>query len=348
MGFEDLLIHPETILNDVPTRFGSYQPSNFRHRYHGQVSVREALQLSLNIPAVAVLNKIGPGRLAARLRAAGVKLHWHSEQTEPGLPLVLGGVGTSLLDLMTLYAGLANEGKVRPLRFQPDRKNAKEELALLDGTASWYLRDILSDLPPPSSDVPQANQRTPRRIAYKTGTSYGFRDAWALGYDDSYTVGVWVGRPDGSPHPGHYGRNTAAPLLFQVFDLLPRSNTLPTPKPSPGSVLLVSRDELPERLQYFQSGSSLDQRAARSSPLQITFPVHGSTVALSDSTAVLPLQAIGGAKPLRWLVNGRPLEQPSALTRNILWPADGAGLMQLTVIDSNGHTAYADVWLSYP
>jgi penicillin-binding protein 1C len=181
-------------------------------------------------------------------------------------------------------------------------------------------------------------------IAHKTGTSYGFRDAWALGFDTDYTVGVWVGRPDGSPSPGHYGRNTAAPLLFRVFALLPEPTTRPAAPPA--SVLQVSRDQLPERLQYFRTRPATE--IVNTPPLTLTFPVAGSTVELPErdgALAELPLLAKGGVKPLRWLVNGRPLAA-DPWRRDAFWPPDGVGLARITVLDRAGQSASAEVWIS--
>lgn len=346
MGFEDRLIHPLTRINDVPTRFGHYQPSNFLHTYHGEVSVREALQQSLNIPAVAVLERVGPGRVAARLQQAGINLHWPAGQTDPGLPLVLGGVGMTLTDLTILYAALANDGRVRPLRYRQvttatdNAASDADGLPLLTPAAAWQLRDILRDTPPPVSAIPYTNQRTARRIGYKTGTSYGFRDAWAMGFDNRYTVGVWLGRPDGTPNPGQHGANTAAPLLFRVFDLLP-----PTPgsaDPAPAEVLQVSRNEqLPQTLRHLSTITSTAGQTGVE-PLRITFPVDSATIELN--TAQLPLVASGGRKPLQWLVNGRPVVS-SAFKRQTLWPVDGDGAVDITVLDSAGQSAAATVWL---
>ena len=343
LGFDDLLIHPETLIEDVPTRFGDYSPTNFRNTYAGQLTVREALQQSLNIPAVAVLDQVGPARLAARLREAGLPLHWSAAHSQPGLPLVLGGVGMTLEELVTLYAGFANGGVVAPLRFGPaDPEGPGQQL--LTETACWYLGDILRNAPAPQNVVGPASVARPRAIAHKTGTSYGFRDAWALGFDADYTVGVWVGRPDGSPSPGHYGRNTAAPLLFRVFDLLPES--MARPAAPPASVLQVSRDQLPERLRYFRTRPALEP--VHAPPLGITFPVAGSTVELPEragTLAELPLSAKGGVKPLRWLVNGRPLAA-DPWRREAFWPPDGEGLARITVLDQAGQTASAEVWIS--
>ena len=343
LGFDDLLIHPETLIEDVPTRFGDYSPTNFRNTYAGQLTVREALQQSLNIPAVAVLEQVGPARLAARLREVGLPLHWSAAHPQPGLPLALGGVGMTLEELVTLYAGFANGGVVAPLRFGPTDPEQPGQ-HLLSEAACWYLEDILRHGPIPQNAVGPASIARPRAIAHKTGTSYGFRDAWALGFDADYTVGAWVGRPDGSPSPGYYGRNTAAPLLFRVFDLLPEPAARTVAPPL--GVLQVGRDQLPERLRYFRTRPATDTISVPS--LALIFPVASSTVELPErggALAELPLAARGGVRPLRWLVNGRPLAT-DPWRRDAFWSPDGVGLARITVLDQTGQAASAEVWIS--
>ena len=343
-GFDDLLIHPETLIEDVPTRFGGYAPTNFHNTYAGQLTVREALQQSLNIPAVAVLEQVGPARVAARLREVGLPPHWSAAHPQPGLPLVLGGVGMTLEELVTLYVGFANGGMIAPLRLGPADPDPSGQ-PLLTETACWYLTEILRTAPTPGDVPTPTSVARPRPIAYKTGTSYGFRDAWALGFDADHTVGIWVGRPDGSPSPGHYGRNTAAPLLFRVFDLLPESTARPVAPPA--GVLQVSRDQLPERLRYFRTRPT--GATAGVPPLGITFPITGSTVELpgrDGALAELPLAARGGVKPLRWLVNGQPLAAAAPWRREAFWSPDGEGLARITVLDQVGQTASTEVWIS--
>lgn len=342
-GFDDLLIHPETLIEDTPTRFGDYSPTNFYNTYAGQLTVREALQQSLNIPAVAVLEQVGPARVAARLREVGLPLHWSAAHPQPGLPLVLGGVGMTLEELVTLYAGFANSGLVAPLRLSATAPDPPSQ-RLLTETACWYLTEILRSAPRPQNVVDLGNIAQPRAIAYKTGTSYGFRDAWALGFDADHTVGVWVGRPDGSPSPGHYGRNTAAPLLFRVFDLLPEAVSRPVAPPA--GALLTDREQLPERLRYFRTRPAVE--TVNAPPLSISFPVAGSTVELPSrdgQLADLPLSARGGVKPLHWLVNGQPLRPASPWRRETFWQPDGEGLARITVLDQAGQVVSTEVWV---
>jgi penicillin-binding protein 1C len=350
MGFEDRIILPETLIADLPTRFGDYVPTNFEGGYAGDVTVREALGRSLNIPAVAVLDRVGPVRFAARLRAAGTPLRFDDATVLPSLPIALGGGGLSLLDLARLYTALADGGVVSPLRWSPDDPppsdaGASREIALLDPAAAWYVTEILAGAPPPDAMVDPAGTRRGRRIAYKTGTSYGFRDAWAIGYDARHTIAVWVGRADGAPNPDRYGRNTAAPLLFRAFALLPPPvRDVVGPRPAGAPVMAASA--LPPRLRRL-STDALDlpppPGLGQAEPLVIGFPADGSEVERPRG-APLSLVARGGRRPLRWLVDGRPLAS-SPLRRDADWADPGAGQARITVIDAAGRTATARVWL---
>jgi penicillin-binding protein 1C len=347
LAFDDLLIHPETIVTDRPMRFGDYAPQNFDHRFHGELTAREALQLSLNLPAVALLDRVGPRRFADRFRSVGRPLHLPGAHAVPGLPIVLGGVGTSLEDLVALYAGVADGGTVRALRFTAEAPLAPAK-RLMSPVAAWYLTRILAETPPPPSWLAGANRSRAPLLAYKTGTSYGFRDAWAIGYTGDYTVGVWVGRPDGSFSPGRMGRDSAAPILFSVFDQLPLRQLPPAPAP-PGA-LLAANAELPAILQRFDARPAavrLDAPAASKEGPQIIFPVDGSTLALphgGQNLQSLPLEADGGALPLLWLVNGRRIDS-APFRRQAEWQPDGPGEARITVIDHAGRAASSEVWL---
>lgn len=348
MGFDRRLIHPQTIVNDAPTRFGGYQPENFLRVYHGEVSIETALQQSLNIPAVAVLDGVGAARFVAQLKRAGVEYRFKTDDGRPGLAIALGGGGISLFDLVTLYRGLANGGRVRPLARTADVA-IQPGARFMSPMAAWYLTRILEAAPPPDAKVAAQATRRPHPIAYKTGTSYGFRDAWAVGYDGGYTVGIWVGRADGTPSPGHYGRKTAAPILYRVFDLLPgsRSGAAGVANPSRPDAAIAARsaEDLPANLRRYVAGRSMFRTVkptqAQRKPLTITFPPNGSVVALEqgpDGTITLPLTADGGRKPLRWLVNGRPVASERH-RRQGAWRPDGPGFVRITVIDAEGRTA---------
>jgi penicillin-binding protein 1C len=347
LAFDDLLIHPETMVTDAPMRFGDYAPQNFDHRFHGEMTAREALQLSLNLPAVALLDRVGPARFAGLFRNVGLPLTFPDKQQAPGLPIVLGGVGTSLEDLVALYAGLADRGQVRALSFTAEAPPAPAH-KMMSPVAAWYLTRILSDTPPPPSWLAGGNRTKAPLVAYKTGTSYGFRDAWAIGYTADYTVGVWVGRPDGGFSTGRMGRDAAAPILFAVFDQLPMRVTPPA-LPPPGA-LVASNGELPATLRRFDAGSEpfgLPRAAANREGPQIVFPVNGSTLAMrrqDQGLQSLSLDAAGGALPLTWLVNGRRVDS-APFRRQAQWLPDGPGQVRITVIDGAGRAASSAVWL---
>ena len=341
MGFDDGIIHPETIIADVPTRFGDYQPENFRRVYHGEVSVRVALQQSYNVPAVKVLDRVGPGRLAARLRQAGARLTFDAGRARPGLPLALGGVGISLQDLTMLFTGLANGGLVGPLSSRARvADNAPAGRPMVSPAAAYAIARILEDAPPPADFVAGRNTRRARKIAYKTGTSYGFRDAWSVGFDGTHTIGVWVGRPDGTPSPDRYGRNTAAPILFRAFGLTP-TGPGPAPGNAPPGVVLAANGDLPMHLRRFEKVAA--SGLAAPNPLSIAFPPAGAVVELERKREgsgydALPLAAAGGRKPLKWLVNGRPIAS-NPYRRQARWTPDGEGFVRITVIDVDGRVA---------
>jgi penicillin-binding protein 1C len=202
----------------------------------------------------------------------------------------------------------------------------------------------LEDAPPPPGIVPWRHRAHGSLIAFKTGTSYGFRDAWAIGYDASFTVGVWVGRPDGTFSPGRLGREAAAPILFEVFDRL-GPGTAPSER-MPEGVLLATTAQLPANLQRFDKPDLMRLADSKSGPA-IVFPADGTTLELSGADGVLetlPLKAAGGEMPLLWLVNGQPIAA-SPFRRQTQWLPDGAGLARVTVIDRAGRAATAEVWV---
>jgi len=349
LAFDDLIVHPETIVVDRPMRFADYAPENFDKHYRGELTAREALQLSLNLPVVALLNRMGPMRLVGTLEAAGTPLRL-PDTAAPGLPIVLGGAGITLADLVTLYAGLADGGTVRPLRYG-EASPAGDPVPIMQPAAAWYLTRILVDTPPPPGMLASGNRKFGRKVAYKTGTSYGFRDAWALGYDDTYTVGVWVGRPDGTFSPGRMGRDAAAPVLFDVFDMLPRAQgtrSVSFETTPPAGAIQASNADLPLALRRFDPGpSALDAALAAGDRPRIAFPADGATVDLTSGSGIvepLLLRADGGRMPLLWLVNGN-LVASSPFKRQAQFQPDGAGATRITVIDRTGASASIDVWI---
>ncbi len=344
MAFGELVVHPETIIIDQPMRFGEWAPENFDHLFRGEISAREALQLSLNLPAVTLMDAIGAPRFAQKLADAGFPLHLPKDAGRPGLPIALGGVGVSLEEMVALYAAFSEQGTARSLQFIKGGQAATAK-PLIGKVGSYYVTRILEDTPPPASWLASVNRRQASRIAYKTGTSYGYRDAWAIGYTQDYTIGVWVGRPDGSFSGGRMGRDAAAPLLFEAFDQLPPSQSA-LPGIPPEGVLLVGNTSLPANMQRYDVGPVVSSIGRSQNRLRISFPLDGSTVPLTENDVVMPfvLKAEGGNLPLRWLVNGKPVSSPPYL-RQAQWEPDGKGAQRVTVIDSGGRSASAEVWL---
>ena len=216
LAMDEGLIHSESLLQDVPRRYGDYKPGNFAEGFIGPVSVSEALSMSLNLPAVQLIEAYGAKRFYGELNGAGVKLRLPAG-VMPNLAVILGGVGTSLEDLVVGYSAFVREGKVAQLRFKPT--DPLQERRLFSAGAAWIIQRILSGQTEPDRD-----QRAPlvRRnsLAWKTGTSYGFRDAWVVAMGPKYLVGIWIGRPDGTPVPGQFGVASAVPLLLQTHDLV--------------------------------------------------------------------------------------------------------------------------------
>ncbi len=221
MALDDGLIHSESLLVDAPQSFGGYRPGNFDDAFNGPVGAASALRLSLNVPSVDLLDRVGPARFAARLGNAGINLRF-PHGSAPNLALILGGTGARLEDLVGAFAALNREGIAGRVRYTAD--DPRIERRLISAGAAWIVRDILQSNPRPGygSGTFDTGSRPP--VAWKTGTSYGYRDAWAIGSTQRYTVGVWVGRPDGTPLPGQYGAITALPLMFEVIDSLPRQS----------------------------------------------------------------------------------------------------------------------------
>jgi penicillin-binding protein 1C len=330
LAFEAGLAHPDTLIEDRPARFGLYTPKNFDQDWHGTVTIRMALAQSLNIPAVKVLDALGPPKLYGRLQNAGV-LPTLPKGSEPTLAIALGGLGLKLTDLATLYASLARGGETVALKVRrdepgPTRKPAAQPL--LSPVAAWYVTDILRNAPAP------ANAK-PGEIAYKTGTSYGFRDAWAAGYDGRYAIAVWVGRPDGAATPGLAGRTAAAPLLFDAFA---RLSTRRAPLPSaPAGALQVAAHDLPPPLKRFrEAGEGGVAQAYLEPAVQIAFPPDRAELELEEGDgAAIVVKAEGGALPLTWVVDGVPVET-DPMRREAALPAGSRGFYRLSVIDAKG------------
>ncbi len=350
MGFEGLIVHPATIVRDTPQRFEEYAPRNFDGAFHGDMTVAEALQLSLNLPAVALLSQIGPVAFDSRLMQAGVTLAFDRSEGRAALPIALGGVGITLEQMTYLYGAFGNHGDVVPLHRMKEDADAPRQ-AFLQPAAAWYVRDILHNTPTPSGFADLAGG-TDGPLAYKTGTSYGQRDAWAMGLTDHYTLGFWVGRADGQPCPNCVGIRAAAPLLIRATGLLPRAQAKTAMQSPPAGVLHVtSAEQLPPVLQRFglrPKGSIAPPPATTRSaelPLQLRFPIDGTIVEIAEGTTILPLKAEGGVRPLIWFVNGAVVPS-DPLQRENSWPISSPGFVHVTVKDATGASVSAEAFLS--
>jgi penicillin-binding protein 1C len=339
VAFDDLSLHPGTLMTDMPQRFGDWLPRNFDHDFHGVLTAREALQRSLNVPAVQALERVGPVRFVALLQQAGARLAFPPGGDEPGLPLALGGVGIRLGDLAMLYAALADGGKVLPLSVLANEP-VPEPRRLVGEAAARAVIDVLEGSPAPDGIATGSAVARARRIAFKTGTSFGFRDAWTVGSSVDYTVAVWVGRADGAPRPGEMGRTAAAPILFRTFDLLPPDRSA-RPAPSQPDHALFHRNPPPALARLAPAGEAVTTTGGRTDPLRILFPPDGATVeSLEDG---IGLNAVGGRAPYRWVADGKPLDAGSTF-----WRPDGDGFTRLVVIDAEGRRAAAGIRVATP
>src|SRR5271154_5721952 len=336
LAFEQGLAHPETVLFDRPARYGAYAPQNFDLGYRGTVTARKALQMSLNLPAIEVLADVGPASFLARLHGAGAEIALPKD-TPIGLAIGLGGLGISLVDIARLYSGLARGGEA-PALFE--RLDGASPIIgpkrVTDPVAAFYIADILRGAPPPDNSLS-------RRIAFKTGTSYGFRDALAIGFDRGTTIAVWIGRPDNGPTPGLIGRQAAAPILFDAFERLGRNVQLI--RPPKGVLRVATSADLPPPLRHLRSDAPKSMAATAATALKIAFPPDGARVDLGlkeGARGELSLKALGGALPLTWFVNGAPVGEPDS-RRQSAWRPDGAGFARGAGVDARGAAGFARV-----
>lgn len=232
------LFLPQSLVPDVPTMLSGYRPENFNEQYDGVVSTQQALVRSLNVPIIRMLQAYGLEKFHFQLQKLGFKAI-NQSATHYGLPLALGGAEVSLEELVSVYASLARtvnhfadqSGQYNPADFKSihflktatdkEQITLQEQAPYFKASSLWLMLEAMKAVERPTSEGSWETFQSSRTIAWKTGTSFGFRDAWAIGLDSKYIVGVWVGNADGEGRPGLVGVKAAAPILFDVFKLLP-------------------------------------------------------------------------------------------------------------------------------
>jgi penicillin-binding protein 1C len=331
MAFDDRTLHPDTLVEDVPVRFRDWLPRNFDRDHQGAVTVRRALQQSLNVPAVLAMEKVGPQRFLSTLRTAGVAPGLPPGDSGNSLGIALGSATVSPLEMAGLYAGLANGGSFAPPIVRRDRPGPAP-VRLIGPTAAWYVAEVLADAPLPEGFASLPVALRDRRIAYKTGTSAGFRDAWAATYSANWTVVVWVGHADGTPRPGQLGRLAALPVALKAFSRLPAEDNRATPPP-PDVLRVASHRELPPRMRTL--APTVESPGENRGGPRIAYPPADARIELGAREAV-PLSALGGEGRLRWLVDGRPLDSAR-------WVPDGPGQARVAVVDEAGRSTSVTV-----
>ena len=214
LALDQGLLHPHTIVADMPTSFGSYNPENFDSRFLGPITVQEALIRSRNIPALNTAAKLKQLSLYGFLQQAGIS--GLKPEQHYGLSLALGGGEVTMLELAQLYAMLPNQGQLRPVHFRVDQKaTVASEKALLSPASAFITLDMLSNNPRPDS-----KRLAYPKVAWKTGTSWGFKDAWSVGIAGNYVLAVWVGNFDNQGNTAFTGIKAAGSLFFSLIDSL--------------------------------------------------------------------------------------------------------------------------------
>lgn len=327
LAFDDGQALPDTFIEDLPARFNTYRPENFDRNFRGMVRISDALQHSLNVPAVLALDRIGPDRFASALRLSGIDVTvYGGAEKNAGLALALGGAGMTLRDLTRLYGALGHDGRVPTLKWiETDVDDLTTSPMFFSSASAAEITRILQSGPTPEGRMPARLTADAPEIAFKTGTSYGFRDAWAGGYARGHAVVVWVGRADGAPRPGETGRTAALPILFDVFDRVDTALDLDgdaasrleandTPTPRQALTAFQADDAPPVILFPPEDASLLRRRASHPSP---GFVLSGR-----------------GSSNLAWFVDGIPVPEDDAGAA--VWTPPSDGFFTVSAVDRTG------------
>jgi len=326
LGFEKHFIHPNSVIVDQETLFGDYMPHNFSYKYSGEVSVAYALKQSLNIPAVKVLQKIGVEDFLSRLRSyvQGIYI----PKNRASLPIALGGVGLSLWSLTDLYVGLANGGEALPIHYLLADESLKKR-RLIDAKSSKMTTAILREVTPPRGFINRNNM-----IAYKTGTSYGYRDNWSIAYTKEYTIALWAGKPSNATQFKRTGRMVAAPLVYEAFALLEsihRVNSWQWQSNYLG-------DNVPVGLKYFDKRELENAREK----LSLIYPQDNSrfkNAGCGDTLVEFKIKQ--GTPPYSWYID----DMSRDINKTAITLPFGRGAHTITIIDSRGETIHRNIWV---
>jgi penicillin-binding protein 1C len=334
LAFDDGLAAPETLIEDLPARFAHYRPENFDRSFRGEVTIADALQHSLNVPAVRVLDQVGAARFASVLDHAGARPQIPGAlDGASGLAVALGGLGLSAQDLAVVYAALGDGGRARPLSWLEDdtRRDDGAPARLMSAESANDILDVLYGSPAPPGRMPAHLSQSAPDIAYKTGTSYGFRDAWAVGVSGGYAVVIWTGRPDGAPRAGVTGRSAALPALFDLVDAIARTDP-------------QFQAQRPVR-EVGQTPSALSRFARDGEPPVILFPPEDAELWAEHEGRGFVLSARGEGE-LDWYVDGLPVDRDAG--GSPLFAPQGPGFYTLAVVDGTGRTTRTTVQVRMP
>ncbi len=335
LAFDDGTAAPSTRIADLPKRFAAYQPENFDRLFRGDVRVSEALQHSLNVPAVLTLDRIGPQRFAAALTLAGAYPRISgAAQKEPGLALALGGAGLTAQELAVLYAALGDGGIAKPLVWDSDQiESRRNGYRLMSADSAEKILKILRETPAPAGRMPGRLTANAPQVAFKTGTSYGYRDAWAAGVSGDYAIVIWVGRADGAPRPGETGRKAALPLLFEVADRA--AHHLGETGSSKSRLM---SETLPDAI------GALAEFEGEAKPPEILFPPRDAELWAGqvDGKPARPFVFAGrGDTALRWYVDGEPVGLDDGGLPS--WQPNSAGFYRVSAVDTLGQSTSVGV-----
>ena len=335
LAFDDGSAAPSTRIADLPKRFAAYQPENFDRLFRGDVRVSEALQHSLNVPAVLTLDRVGPQRFAAALTLAGAHPRISGAATkEPGLALALGGAGLTAQELAILYAALGDGGRAKPLLWDADQLDEEaSHYRLMSADSAEKILKILRETPTPEGRMPGRLTANAPQVAFKTGTSYGYRDAWAAGVAGDYAIVVWVGRADGAPRPGQTGRLAALPLLFETADRAAHHLG------ESGS----SKSRLMSEVQPDARGALMSFDGTGKPP-EILFPPRAAELwaGAVDGQPARPFVFAGrGEGELDWFVDGLPVPLDAGGLPS--WRPPDAGFYRVSAVDRDGRASSVEI-----